>query len=78
VTFDESVNTFDESQCDQIGKNFAISKYFLALGNFFKNKSPNDLGEIFAKKKLGGRLFGPFLWSLGDFFTKTSGHPDFG
>jgi hypothetical protein len=45
------------------------------LGDFFQGKKPNDLGEILVELVWG--LFGPFLWSLGDFFTKTSGHPDF-
>jgi hypothetical protein len=31
-----------------------------------KKKSPNDLGEILAKQKLVGRLFGPFCgdWAI--------------
>jgi hypothetical protein len=28
-----------------------------------------------SNKNMVGRLFGCFLLSLGDFFTKTSGHP---
>jgi hypothetical protein len=60
-----------------LGKILPFWRNFYCIGHiFFKKKSPNDLGEIFAKKKLVRRLFGPFLWSLGDFFTKTSGHPD--
>jgi hypothetical protein len=65
-TLDESVYSFDESQCGRVGQNFAIRANLLALG------------EILAEKKLVGRLFGRFLWLLGDFFTKTSGHPGFG
>jgi hypothetical protein len=78
VTLDDSVDTFEESQCDEIGKNFAIWAKFFSIGRiFFKKKSPHDFGEILAENKLVGRLFGLFLWSLGDFFTKTSGHPDY-
>jgi hypothetical protein len=40
--------------------------YFCIGLIFFKKKSPNDLGGIFAKKKLVGRLFGSF----GDFSQK--------
>jgi hypothetical protein len=54
------------------GQKFSIGQIF------FKKESPNYLGEILAKKKIACRLFGPFLGSLGDFITKTSGHPDFG
>jgi hypothetical protein len=61
------------------GKILPFWHKFLAFGEFFFNKkSPNDLGKILAIKKLVGRPFGPFLSSLGNFFTKTSGHPDFG
>jgi hypothetical protein len=39
VTFHESVNTFDESQCDQIGQNFAIwAKFLKHWAIFFQEK----------------------------------------
>jgi hypothetical protein len=60
-----------------LGKILPFLAKFFSIGQlFFKKKSPNDLSEILAKK-LFGRLFGSILWSLGDFFTKTSCHPVF-
>jgi hypothetical protein len=39
VTLDESVDTFDKSQCDQIGQNFAIWVNFFSIRQtFFKKK----------------------------------------
>jgi hypothetical protein len=35
------------------------------------------VGEILAEKNWLGDGLSDFLWSLGDFFTKASGHPDF-
>jgi hypothetical protein len=44
------------------------------LVDFFYKKSTNEMGEVLAEKKI---VWATFLWSLGDFFTKTFGHPDF-
>jgi hypothetical protein len=57
----------------RLGKFLPSGQKFLALGDFIQGKIGQNLSWI----KLVGGLFGPFLWSLGDFFTKTSGHPDF-
>jgi hypothetical protein len=41
------------SQGDQIGRNFAIWAIFFGIGRiFFQKKSPIDLGEILAEKKI--------------------------
>jgi hypothetical protein len=38
----------------RLGKILPFLRNFLALGEFFEQKSPNYLGEILAKKKLVG------------------------
>jgi hypothetical protein len=39
--------SFVESQCDQIGENFAIWVKVFSIGRFFsRKKMPNDLGEV--------------------------------
>jgi hypothetical protein len=47
------------------------------LGEFFFFKKPpkSSFSLKFSREKIG---LGDYLWTLGDFFTKTSGHPDFG
>jgi hypothetical protein len=47
LAWSSSRTTFDESQCDQIGKNFSIWAKVFSIGRFFSRKKfPNDLGEI--------------------------------
>jgi hypothetical protein len=76
-SFNES-QSFVKSQCDQIGKNFANWAKFFSIRQFlFKEKIAQWFEQNFSWIKLVGGLLGPFLWSLGDFFTKTSGHTDF-
>jgi hypothetical protein len=47
-----------------------LGKKILALGEFFSVKSPNDLGEILAEKKLVGRFFCGH-WPIFCVFTLT-------
>jgi hypothetical protein len=43
----------------KLGKMLPFGQTFLALGDFFQGKKPNDLGEILVELVWG--LFGPFL-----------------
>ncbi len=49
------------------------------LDNSIKSNRKHHKTVLFSKssKNMVGQLFGRFSLSLGDFFTKTSGHPEF-
>ncbi len=59
----------------RLGEISQFGQFFMALGKIFsRNNRPNIYIVNLTKTWLGDFL-GNFSLSLGDFFTKTSGHP---
>jgi hypothetical protein len=70
-SFNES-KSFVESQCDQIGKNFANWAKIFSIRQFlFKEKIAQWFGQNFSWIKLVGGLLGPFFVVIGQFFHKN-------